>query len=132
MEAIARKRFIRQSPYKIRYVLKTIKGLNVGDAINKLSLTNKKASIYIKEVLKASISNMIDKNSMTIYGKNKIETTTRDFHLFGTVYEEFLRFLQEEKGKSRLLKLFLDGKILSNERCSLRRSCFPEKPVCFF
>ena len=63
MEAIARKRFIRQSPYKIRYVLKTIKGLNVGDAINKLSLTNKKASIYIKEVLKASISNMIDKNS---------------------------------------------------------------------
>ena len=63
MEAIGRKKFIRQSPYKIRYVLKTIKGLNVDDAINMLSLTNKKASIYIKEVLKASISNMIDKNS---------------------------------------------------------------------
>ena len=63
MEAIARKRFIRQSPYKIRYVLKTIKGLNVEDAINKLSLTNKKASVYIEEVLKASISNMIDKNN---------------------------------------------------------------------
>jgi large subunit ribosomal protein L22 len=63
MEAIARKRFIRQSPYKIRYVLKTVKGLKVEDAINKLSLTNKKASIYIKEVLKASISNMIDKDS---------------------------------------------------------------------
>ena len=63
MEAIARKRFIRQSPYKIRYVLKTIKGLNVEDAINKLSLTNKKASVYIEEVLKASISNMMDKNN---------------------------------------------------------------------
>ena len=63
MEAIARKRFIRQSPYKIRYVLKTIKGLKVEDAINKLSLMNKKASIYIEEVLKASISNMIDKDS---------------------------------------------------------------------
>ena len=63
MEAIARKRFIRQSPYKIRYVLKSIKGLKVEDAINKLSLMNKKASIYIKEVLKASISNMIDKDS---------------------------------------------------------------------
>jgi large subunit ribosomal protein L22 len=63
MEAIARKRFIRQSPYKIRYVLKTIKGLSVGAAINKLSLTNKKASIYIEEVLKASISNMSDKNN---------------------------------------------------------------------
>ena len=50
MEAIARKKFIRQSPYKIRYVLKTIKGLRVDDAINKLSLMNKKASIYIEEV----------------------------------------------------------------------------------
>jgi len=63
MEAIARKRFIRQSPYKIRYVLKTIKGLNVEDAINKLSLTNKKASVYIEEVLKSSISNMMNKNN---------------------------------------------------------------------
>ena len=63
MEAIARKKFIRQSPYKIRYVLKTIKGLKVDDAINKLSLMNKKASTYIEEVLKASISNMMDKNS---------------------------------------------------------------------
>ena len=63
MEAIARKRFIRQSPYKIRYVLKSIKGLKVEDAINKLSLMNKKASIYIEEVLKASISNMMDKDS---------------------------------------------------------------------
>ena len=64
MEAIARKRFIRQSPYKIRYVLKTVKGMNVNDAINKLSLTNKKASIYIEEVLKASISNMMNNNNI--------------------------------------------------------------------
>ena len=63
MEAIARKRFIRQSPYKIRYVLRTIKGLRVDDALNKLSLTNKKASVYIEEVLKASISNMSDKTN---------------------------------------------------------------------
>ena len=63
MEAIAKKRFIRQSPYKIRFVLKTVKGMNVNDAINKLSLTNKKASIYIEEVLKASISNMMNNNN---------------------------------------------------------------------
>ena len=54
MEAIARKRFIRQSPYKIRYVLRTVKGLTVDKAINKLVLTNKKASGYIVEVLKTS------------------------------------------------------------------------------
>ena len=64
MEAIAKKRFIRQSPYKIRFVLKTVKGMNVNDAINKLSLTNKKASIYIEEVLKSSISNMMNNNNI--------------------------------------------------------------------
>ena len=63
MEAIARKRFIRQSPYKIRYVLRTVKGLTVDKAINKLVLTNKKASGYIVEVLKTSISNIMNQNS---------------------------------------------------------------------
>ena len=47
MEATARKRFIRQSPYKIRYVLNMVKGLKVEAAVNKLSLTNKKASSVV-------------------------------------------------------------------------------------
>ena len=38
--------------------------MNVNDAINKLSLTNKKASIYIEEVLKSSISNMMNNNNI--------------------------------------------------------------------
>tara|TARA_B110000263_G_scaffold98816_1_gene86387 strand:+ start:168 stop:506 length:339 start_codon:yes stop_codon:yes gene_type:complete len=65
MDAIAKKRFIRQSATKIRYVLKTVKGHFVNDAINKLTLTNKKASKYIVEVLKASISNMMSKDAQT-------------------------------------------------------------------
>tara|TARA_B110000014_G_scaffold262810_1_gene257705 strand:- start:615 stop:953 length:339 start_codon:yes stop_codon:yes gene_type:complete len=65
MEAIARKRFIRQSPYKIRYVLKTVKGLKVDSAINKLMLTNKKASLYIVEVLKSAVSNMTNSGENT-------------------------------------------------------------------
>jgi large subunit ribosomal protein L22 len=63
MEAIARKRFIRQSPYKIRFVLKTVKGLNVKSAINKLTLTNKKASAYIIEVLNSAVSNLMSSES---------------------------------------------------------------------
>ena len=62
MEAVARKRFIRQSPSKIRYVLRTVKGMRVNDAINKLSLTNKKASNYIIEVINSAISNMMNSN----------------------------------------------------------------------
>ena len=73
MEAIARKRFIRQSPYKIRYVLNMVKGLKVDAAINKLSLTNKKASSYIVEVLNSAVSNMMnsetDVNSESIFIK---------------------------------------------------------------
>tara|TARA_B100001287_G_scaffold181178_1_gene152768 strand:+ start:773 stop:1114 length:342 start_codon:yes stop_codon:yes gene_type:complete len=73
MEAIARKRFIRQSPYKIRYVLNMVKGLKVDAAINKLSLTNKKASSYIIEVLNSAVSNMMnsetDVNSESIFIK---------------------------------------------------------------
>jgi len=65
MDAIAKKRFIRQSATKIRFVLKTVKGHFVNDAINKLTLTNKKASKYIVEVLKASISNMMSKDAQT-------------------------------------------------------------------
>ena len=73
MEAIARKRFIRQSPYKIRYVLNMVKGLKVEVALNKLSLTNKKASSYIIEVLNSAVSNMMniesDVNSDSLYIK---------------------------------------------------------------
>ena len=73
MEAIARKRFIRQSPYKIGYVLNMVKGLKVEAAVNKLSLTNKKASSYIIEVLNSAVSNMMniesDVNSDTLYIK---------------------------------------------------------------
>ena len=73
MEAIARKRFIRQSPYKIRFVLNMVKGLKVEAAVNKLSLTNKKASSYIIEVLNSAVSNMMniesDVNSDSLYIK---------------------------------------------------------------
>jgi large subunit ribosomal protein L22 len=73
MEATCKVKYVRQSPYKIRYVLKTVKGLNVNSAINKLSLTNKKASSYIIEVLNSAISNMmntqLDINSDSLFIK---------------------------------------------------------------
>ena len=58
MEAIARKRFIRQSPSKVRFVLNSVRGYKVNDAINKLKFTNKKASAYIIEVLQSALSNI--------------------------------------------------------------------------
>ena len=50
-----------------------VKGLKVEAAVNKLSLTNKKASSYIIEVLNSAVSNMMniesDVNSDTLYIK---------------------------------------------------------------
>ena len=46
MEAIAKTKYIRQSPFKIRFVADLVRGKNVFDAVNVLSITNKKASKY--------------------------------------------------------------------------------------
>ena len=58
MEAIARKRFIRQSPYKIRFVADLIRGKSILDAINILSSTNKKASEFLLKSLNSAVANI--------------------------------------------------------------------------
>ena len=44
MEGLAKLKYIRQSPFKIRFVADLIRGKSVFDAVNILSSTNKKAS----------------------------------------------------------------------------------------
>ena len=46
MEAIAKTKYIRQSPFKIRFVADLVRGKNVFDAVNVLSLTNKNDNVY--------------------------------------------------------------------------------------
>ena len=47
MEATCKVKYVRQSPYKIRFVADLIRGKKVLDAINILSSTNKKASQFL-------------------------------------------------------------------------------------
>lgn len=54
-KAIAR--YIRISPRKTRLVANEIKGKQVGDALAMLSNINKRACVYLEEVLKSAISN---------------------------------------------------------------------------
>ena len=44
MEAVSKLKYVRQSPYKVRFVADLIRGKNVLDAGNMLSETNKKAT----------------------------------------------------------------------------------------
>ena len=51
MEAVSKLKYIRQSPYKVRFVADLIRGKNVVDAGNLLSETNKKASKFLLKML---------------------------------------------------------------------------------
>lgn len=57
MEAVARARYIKMSPFKMRRVLQLIKGKNVEDAINILHFTRKRAAKPIEKTLRSAVAN---------------------------------------------------------------------------
>jgi large subunit ribosomal protein L22 len=62
MEAIARSRHLRQSPKKMRFVLDTVRNMNVNDALEKLTFMNKKAAISISKTISSAVANMAHNN----------------------------------------------------------------------
>ena len=58
MESSSKLKYVRQSPYKIRFVADLIRGKNVADAINILSSTNKKASKFLIKLLNSAVANI--------------------------------------------------------------------------
>ena len=71
MEATCKVKYIRQSPYKIRFVANLIRGKNVLDAINILSSTNKKASEFLLKSLDSAVAN-INYNDDANFEKNEL------------------------------------------------------------
>ena len=65
MKASSKLKYVRQSPFKVRFVADMIRGKNVADAINILSTTNKKASKFLLKLLDSAVANInyIDDNS---------------------------------------------------------------------
>ncbi len=61
MEAQAKSRFIRQSPRKIRIVVNEIRGKRVGEALNYLHFSTKKAADVIEKTIRSAVSNLIQK-----------------------------------------------------------------------
>ena len=50
-------KFIRQSPYKVRFVLDSVRGKKVNLALNCLNFSNKKAALFIRKALNSAVSN---------------------------------------------------------------------------
>ena len=61
-QSICKVRFIRQSPYKVRFVLDSIRGKKVDYALDFLQFSNKKAARFISKALRSAISNHSQKD----------------------------------------------------------------------
>jgi large subunit ribosomal protein L22 len=61
MEAYAVSRYVRQSPYKIRIVMDEVRGKKVGDALNYLHLSTKKAASVLEKTIRSAVSNLLQK-----------------------------------------------------------------------
>ena len=58
METTVKLRYIKQSAKKVRFVLNTIKGSSVGNALNKLDNLNKKAAVSISKAIRSGMANL--------------------------------------------------------------------------
>ena len=61
-QSICKVKYIRQSPYKIRFVLDSIRGKKVDYALDFLQFSNKKAARFISKALRSAISNHSQKD----------------------------------------------------------------------
>ena len=59
MESKAILKYNRQSPYKVRKILKAIRGYNVGNAINYLHFSPEKASVAIEKTIRSAVANLM-------------------------------------------------------------------------
>ena len=57
MEVLAKMRTVRVSPQKCRLVADQVRGLAVGDAMEALQFSNKKAAFLIKKLLESALAN---------------------------------------------------------------------------
>jgi len=63
MESKATLRYNRQSPYKVRKVLDSVRGFNVGAAINYLHFSPEKASVAIEKTIRSAVANLMQKEN---------------------------------------------------------------------
>ena len=66
MESLARTRFVRISAQKARLVADMIRGRPVGDALNVLDYTPKKAARIIAKTLRSAVANAEDQQNVDV------------------------------------------------------------------
>ena len=78
METTVKVKHLKQSPTKVRFVLKDLIGNTVNIALNKLNNNNKKASVFILKAIKSGLSNLENSNNEFNQDDLKIKTAFVD------------------------------------------------------
>jgi len=65
MEVKAKAKHIRISPRKVRLVVDVVRGMNVGNALNQLKFTNKKAAKPTQKLLSSAIASAVNDFELT-------------------------------------------------------------------
>ncbi len=73
MESKAISRYIRQSPYKVRKTLDSVRGMSVDDALNYLHFSPEKAAKVIEKTIRSAVSNFLNKNENVDVDQNALK-----------------------------------------------------------
>ena len=73
MESKATARHIRQSPYKVRKTLDSVRGMSVNDALNYLHFSPEKAAKVIEKTIRSAVSNFINKEENADIDKDSLK-----------------------------------------------------------
>ncbi len=66
MEVKAKLRYLRMSPRKVRYVVDQVRGKNVSDAINLLTLGKRAACKPVKKLINSAVANAMETGQIDI------------------------------------------------------------------
>lgn len=78
MRAVARLRYYRSSPQKVRLVADTVRGEGVTKALAVLKLTNKRCSRDLEKLLKSAVANLEQKSPGIDSGKLVVDRIVVD------------------------------------------------------
>ena len=73
MESKAIARHIRQSPYKVRKTLDSVRGMSVNDALNYLHFSPEKAAKVIEKTIRSAVSNFFNKEENADIDKDSLK-----------------------------------------------------------
>ncbi|MCF7802538.1 MAG: 50S ribosomal protein L22 [Candidatus Marinimicrobia bacterium] len=70
MKAVAKARFIHQSPRKVRQVLDVVRGKQVEQALNTLHFMPKKAARVIEKTIHSAVANAVNRDGQKVNADN--------------------------------------------------------------